>query len=116
MIRLCLGAIVAVQTLAPGLAAASLPSGPVVPTVLCTEHGPLQVLIDLGTGEPVETTHLGPCDLCLACCAVGLSSPADRHSPARALTSDKTLLPAHASAPAGLPLSYAAARGPPVSL
>ncbi len=67
-LRLCLTLGLLVQLMMPGLAVAAAPAGPVVPAVLCGEHGPVEVLIDLATGEPVEESASAICPDCLTCC------------------------------------------------
>ncbi len=113
VMRLCLTAILAIQAMLPGLGIAAMASGPVVPAILCSDHGPVEVLIDLGTGEPVETAHPEHCNLCLVCGAVALASSDDAFDAARYVRHTRIDLAGHSDWATDAPLSYAAARGPP---
>jgi hypothetical protein len=113
LLQLWLGALVVVHAVMPGLAVAAAPSGPVVPAVLCAEHGPVEVLIDLGTGEPVDNAHHAGCDLCTFCKTAGLLPPDAAAAPLpTALTLAETAPTLSSPAPA-LRAAPASARGPP---
>ncbi|MEO1495212.1 MAG: hypothetical protein AAFV19_23965 [Pseudomonadota bacterium] len=115
-LRLCLCTLLTVQALLPGLSLAALPSGPLVQAVLCTDHGPVTVLIDLDTGEPADPGEPAQCGDCLACGALALAAPySGRPNVPQSLTARAPLMAPSPAGPAAPP-AYAAARGPPPSL
>lgn len=116
VLRLCLCTLVAVQALLPGLSLAMAPSGPVALAVLCTEHGRVEVLIDLDTGEPVEDIQHTSCGHCLACTGPALASPGVGETRSQAAQSEAMLASGNALPRRAVLPAYAAARGPPSCL